>query len=193
MNERVPSPSVERYLRACSGFTRSVSAGDGHWHRPSPCTGWDARDVVEHVIGFHDVLILRPLGAKPERPPDDPVRRWSVTDEALRDVLTRRELSDGVIDVPAIGSLPASQLDLGRLLPVLTQDVLVHTWDLAKAVGADDRLDAELCARYARRLPEDPAALARSGLFEPAVPAPPAADAQARLLAGLGRDPGWAG
>jgi hypothetical protein len=31
------------------------------------------------------------------------------------------------------------------------QDVLVHTWDLARAVGGDDRLDSDLCERYARR------------------------------------------
>ena len=27
------------------------------------------------------------------------------------------------------------------MMPNLTRDVLVHTWDLARAVGADDRLD----------------------------------------------------
>jgi hypothetical protein len=35
--------------------------------------------VLEHVIGFHDVLLLRPLGLKPDRPRDDTQRRWELT------------------------------------------------------------------------------------------------------------------
>jgi hypothetical protein len=33
-------------------------------------------------------------------------------------------------------------------MPNLTRDVLVHTWDLARAVGADDRLDADWCELF---------------------------------------------
>ena len=36
-----------------------TGTGDGRWDRPSPCADWDARGVVEHVIGFHEVLVLR--------------------------------------------------------------------------------------------------------------------------------------
>ena len=39
--------------------------------------------MLEHVIGFHDVLLLRPLGLKPERPRDDPQIRWELTYGAL--------------------------------------------------------------------------------------------------------------
>jgi hypothetical protein len=38
---------------------------------------------LEHVIGFHDVLLLRPLDAKPQRPKGDPVGRWIATVRAL--------------------------------------------------------------------------------------------------------------
>ena len=30
------------------------------WRRRSLCPVWDARGVLEHVIGFHKVLLLRP-------------------------------------------------------------------------------------------------------------------------------------
>src|SRR5438309_807141 len=53
------------------------------WSRPSPCAGWTARDVVEHVIGFHEVLVLRPLGVKVERPREGPAARWRATERAL--------------------------------------------------------------------------------------------------------------
>jgi len=73
----------------------------------------------------------------------------------------------------------------------LTQDVVVHTWDLARAVGGDERLDSDLCEHYASRLPDDPQTLAASGMFGPAVAVPSDADPQTRLLARLGRNPSW--
>jgi hypothetical protein len=57
-----------RHLQVCQRFTEAVASAAGKWERPSPCECWDARGVVEHVIGFHDVLLLRPIGAKPQRP-----------------------------------------------------------------------------------------------------------------------------
>ena len=53
---RTPPPGVRR-LRA--GRPRGPAE---RWSAPTPCTEWTARDVVEHVIGFHDFLLLRPLG-----------------------------------------------------------------------------------------------------------------------------------
>ncbi len=131
------------------------------------------------------------MGAKPERPRDDPATRWRVTVDALQSLLSRPGLFEGPVDVPAVGSNPATQLDAGPLVVVLTQDVLVHTWDLARSVGADDRLDEDLCALFLERLPHDPAALAASGMFHLPVDASADTDPQTQLLARLGRDPNW--
>lgn len=183
--------AAHRHLAACRRFTAAVVAADGRWDRPSPCTDWNARAVVEHVIGFHDVLLLRPMGAKPDRPRDDPARRWSLTVDALARVFEQPGLFDGPVDVPAVGARPATVVDARALVPMLTVEVLVHTWDLARAVGAPDDLDPQLCGRALARLPADDAALARSGMYEPPVLASDGADAQTRLLAALGRDPSW--
>jgi hypothetical protein len=48
------------HRRACDGFTEIVAGAGGRWDRQSPCTEWDARGVLEHVIGFHDALLLVP-------------------------------------------------------------------------------------------------------------------------------------
>lgn len=180
-----------RHLRVCGRFGEVVGAGEGRWSAPSPCESWSARDVVEHVIGFHDVLLLRPLGAKPSRPRDDVAERWRLTYEALDRVLARADVLAGTVDVPAVANNPPTRLDARRILPMLTQDVLVHTWDLARAVGADDRLDPEQCAHFYGRLPADPDALVAAGKFAPPVSVGPDADVEARLLARLGRDPTW--
>ena len=180
-----------RHLRACRRFGQAVAAASGRWSAPSPCTEWDARGVVEHVIGFHDVLLLRPMGAKPERPKGDPAERWEITLAALVSLFGRPGLFDGPIDVPAVGNNPPTRIEATPLVGLLSQDVLIHTWDLARAVGADDRLDPDLSAYLTDRLPEDPTAQVRSGMFAPPLDPPPGADPQVILLSRLGRDVGW--
>ena len=181
----------ELHLAVCRRFGCAVLAAEGKWDRRSPCAGWQARDVLEHVIGFHDVLLLRPLGRKPQRPRADPQQRWQLTYRQLEQALGDRELFERVVSVPAVQKNPATQLDAGKLLPRLTQDVLVHTWDLARAVGADDTLDPAWCAVFLAQLPTDPDALKASGMFAAPVAVPEDADTQSRLLGRLGRDPSW--
>jgi uncharacterized protein (TIGR03086 family) len=182
---------ADLHLAVCRRFGDVVRSADGRWQRPSPCDGWSASDVLEHVIGFHDVLLLRPLGLKPDRPHDDPQRRWELTFDRVRQALANAGVFRRVIEVPAVGMNQATQLDLGELLPRLTQDVLVHAWDLARAIGDDDRLDPQWCAVFLDRLPADPDALSSSGMFAAPIAVDDTADPQSRLLARLGRDPSW--
>jgi uncharacterized protein (TIGR03086 family) len=181
----------QRHVTVCAGFSRVVASTLGRWDWPSPCQGWSARDVVEHVIGFHDALLLRPLGAKPDRPRDDPLRRWSLTVDAMAELFDRPGLFEATIGVPAVGNNARSQIDARQLVPMLTQDVFIHTWDLARTVGAGDRLDERLCLVYLERLPADDR-LVRSGMFGAPIEVPSSADLQSQLLARLGRDPSWA-
>jgi uncharacterized protein (TIGR03086 family) len=179
------------HLAVCRRFGEAVQSADGNWDRPSPCRDWAARDVLEHVIGFHDTLLLQPLGLQPDRPGDDPQQRWQTTLEGLCAAFAREELFEGELAVPAVGTHPATRLDAGVLVPKLTRDVLVHTWDLARAVGADDRLDERWCAMCYERLPDDPTELTATGMFAAPVVLDDGADIQSRLLARLGRDPSW--
>jgi uncharacterized protein (TIGR03086 family) len=183
---------IDRHLRICRMFGDEVTVVGGRWGSPSPCTGWDARAVLEHVIGFHDVVLLSPLGAKPHRPKDDPVVRWTVTVQALDRLFKRRpDLFDGLVDLPAIRNNPATQIDGIRLVSALSLDVLIHTWDLAQAAGHDIVLDPGLCASFLSGLPADTTALSESGMYDEPREVPAGADAQTELLARLGRDPGW--
>ena len=182
---------ADRHRQLCKAFGDEVSAVGDHWQAQSPCSDWDARGVLEHVIGFHDVLLLRPFGAKPHRPTDDPVGRWAATFAALDLVLSRPGLFDGVIDVPAVGNNPPSQVDAARIVPLLSLDVLVHTWDLGRAAGHEVTLDPDLCRKFLEGLPSDDAVLSRTGMYDSPRPVPARSDAQAELLARLGRDPDW--
>ena len=182
----------ERHLAVCRRFGESVRAANGKWDRPSPCEAWDARGVLEHVIGFHDVLLLRPLGLKPDRPRNDPQIRWELTCAALEQAFeSGRRLFERAVDIPELQGNPATRLDARALMPNLTRDVLVHTWDLARAVGADDRLDTGWCEDFYAALSSDPAALSGSEMFEAPVAIGSHADTQSKLLARLGRNPSW--
>jgi uncharacterized protein (TIGR03086 family) len=183
---------AERHLAVCRRFGEAARAASGKWDRRSPCEAWDARGVLEHVIGFHDVLLLRPLGLKPDRPRDDPQVRWELTYRQLEKAFEPgRRLLERVVEVPELQGNQASQLDAQALLPNLTRDVLVHTWDLARAVGADDRLDAQWCELFYTALPSDPEALSMSGMFHAPVAVSEQTDVQSKLLARLGRNPSW--
>ncbi|EID17349.1 hypothetical protein MXEN_01332 [Mycobacterium xenopi RIVM700367] len=190
MTER-DATAAELHLAVCRRFGDAVRAADGKWQRPSPCEGWNARDVVEHVIGFHDALLLRPLGLKPERPRTDPRRRWELTFDRLPVAFGPSQVLRRVVEVSAVGNNPAARREVKTLMPRLSQDVLVHTWDLARAVGADDRLDPDWCALFFEQLPSDPDALSASGMFAAPVAVGDDADIQSRHLARLGRDPAW--
>ena len=163
--------AITNHRNACAAFSAIVARGDGHWSNQSPCPDWDARGVVEHVIGFHDELLLGPTGITPMRPQDDPIARWALTVSAI----------DAAMDV-------ASSNDL---LPALTAEVLAHTWDLAEAIGVDPQLDTELCEVSYDFMRANEEQMRASGLFGSAAPVPHDADAASQLVAFLGRDPEW--
>lgn len=161
----------ERHRRALAGFGHVVAEVGDRWSAPSPCSEWDARGVLEHVIGFHEVLVLRPLGVRANRPKDDPVGRWAATHVAIGRALDS-ELGD----------------DMQNLLPALTTDVLIHTWDLARAAGVDGTLDPEL-SRWAYDAVLRHPVPDGSEMFGPPVAVPAGADLQTKLLAACGRRP----
>jgi uncharacterized protein (TIGR03086 family) len=180
---------IERHGRAVAGFTAVVERVPAErWDRPTPCAEWDARAVVEHVIGFHEFLLLRPLGVRAHRPRSGPEARWLATEAAIRGVLAEPErLADDAEYFDGVRRPPA------EVLAALAADTLIHTWDLARAVGAPARLDPELCALSYRELAGSGAPGDRSDLFGPAVAVPSRADVEDRLLGLTGRDPGWRG
>ena len=68
-------------------------------------------------------------------------------------------------------------------------DVLIHTWDLARACGLDETLDPAEVARMFEGIHEFDAILRESGHYGPKVEVAADADVQTRLIAFLGREP----
>jgi uncharacterized protein (TIGR03086 family) len=102
-----------------------------------------------------------------------------------------------LLDDPATAGLTLSNRHIGAF-PVdraidqfYTSDVFMHSWDLARATGQDDRLDARFCALLLAGMEPLEHVIRSSGQYGPRVPVPDDADAQTRLLGFIGRDPHW--
>jgi uncharacterized protein (TIGR03086 family) len=179
------------YTTVLDGFERVLREvpADG-WEGASPCEGWAARDVAGHVIGGVHMLGMLATGTTPpaERPSDremagdDPVASWRAARAATTAALTPEAL-ERVVPGP-VGDLPLMIL----IEQFMTGEMLVHTWDLARAAGVDVELDPALVEdTFARWEPIDSAGMRSPGVFGPALPAPEGASRQDQLMAFLGR------
>lgn len=179
---------AERYRRLAAGFTRRVEqVPDPAWDNPAPCEGWLARDVVRHLVEWVPAFLSGHAGlVLPPGPPvdEDPAGAWRALDSGLQ----------AVLDDPALAGrehdLPMGRMPLGAAVDMIVSgDLLIHTWDLARATGLDEELDAaEVHRMYAGIEPMD-GALRESGHYGPRVPVADDASEQERLLAFTGRRP----
>jgi uncharacterized protein (TIGR03086 family) len=118
---------------------------------------------------------------------DDPVAAWGHVRAALQSGLDDPEVAGRTMQFGPAGEHTV----VAAVDRFVTPDVLVHTWDLARATGQDDTLDAELSASVLDGFVMMGDALVASGHFGPAVPVAADAPVHVRLVAASGRDPGW--
>ena len=180
--------AAEHRVIAGAFTDRVTSVSD--WDAPAPVEGWLARDVVRHLVTwFPEFLssgsgVLLPMGPSVD---DDPVAAWQTQYVAVQAVLDDPARASTMLQNSHIGAM-SLELAISRFY---TADVFMHTWDLARSTGQDDRLDPVRCAQmYDGMQPMDDI-LRSSGQFGPRVLVPDDADAQTRLLGFIGRDPGW--
>jgi uncharacterized protein (TIGR03086 family) len=175
-----------RYRRAADAFDERVAevTADG-WDAPTPCDGWVARDVVRHLVEWVPAVLARggvEFATIPSAD-DDPVAAWRALDAGIDAALTGPAIASREFDVGPPGTMTVAQaVDM-----LVTGDLLVHTWDLARATGLDEHLDADLVHGMADALAGMGDALAASGHYKPAVEVPDDADEQVRMLALTGR------
>jgi len=172
------SESTDRFQSVLSAFDARVQATPADaWGKPAPCEGWVARDVVAHVANnLRGFTGMDPVGAD-----DEILGAWNASRDAIVGLATTGDLST-VVQGP-FGPMPVEQI-LGQ---IISMDVLVHTWDLARAVGGDERLDpAVVSGAYSSLKPLD-AMIRQPGFFAPKVEPPAGADEQTEFLCFLGR------
>lgn len=180
------SDVLDRYRALANDFSRRVEAagGAGSWGRPSPCDEWTARDVVAHVIWVHRYF-LELLDGEPgaSASDDDVVQGWAGARTAVESALADPDRSRRPLETP-FGTMPYEAF-VGQFM---SMDLLVHTWDLSRATGQDERLDADAVATYYEAFRPMDAKLRGPGFYKAKVTPAPGADLQTQFLCFLGRD-----
>ena len=183
--------------RAVEEFGRRVRAtppaGDAMWSRPTPCAEWDVRDLVGHLVG--ELRWMPPLlegrtiaevgGALDgDLLGADPHAAWDGAVTEVDAALSAPGVLDRTVHL-SYGDRPAADY-----VAEVTSDLTVHSWDLARGIGADDRIDPHLVERAHARVAPMAKEIGESGMFGTPVDVGDDADLQTRLLAVVGRDAG---
>ncbi|HEY7042674.1 MAG TPA: TIGR03086 family metal-binding protein [Nocardioidaceae bacterium] len=175
-----------RFARLAATMTDRISAvDDGAWENPSPCQGWTARDLVQHLVdtyGMFGGFVDQQLTPGSEVA-EDPLGAWISARDQMQAWLDDPAVAKR--EVQGVSGTTTFEASVNRFICF---DLLVHGWDLAKATGQDTTIDpAELSNLWA-----DTEAfgdnIRTGGVCGPELPAPEDATEQERLLAFLGRD-----
>jgi uncharacterized protein (TIGR03086 family) len=157
---------------------------------PTPCAGWSLADLLAHMIGQHlgFAAAVRDGAAPREAYAPRPFTRdlWERSAAALADAFAHADLSGEVVLVEIAPEARPVAFAVGAQL----LDTVVHTWDVARALGEPYVPSAELVAAVARGaavVPDDERRRRPGAAFAPAL-ADGGSDWE-RTLARLGRDP----
>ena len=147
---------------------------------PTPCSEWNVSSLLEHMAGGAGYLMdAIGVAAGGTVWPDPAAVHECVVALRRPGMLERRCMS------PAGFEWSVAEATAGTAM-----DQLIHTWDLAVAIGGDRALDADVVeAVVAMFLPQMPEIGRRAGLVGPEVTVPAGASAQSRLLGAMGRNP----
>ena len=181
---------VEMHQRTTDNFIRLVNeVGSGQWAARTPCTDWDVRALVNHVVGEERWTVplmegrtIAEVGDSLDGDllGDDPVGAATAAARAAKSAANRP------IDTV---QLSYGEEDSSEYLRQLTADYLVHGWDLAAAIGTDAQLDPEVVDEVATWFGEREEIYRSSGAIADRVEGfTEPADV---LIGAFGRDPRW--
>ncbi|MET9517529.1 TIGR03086 family metal-binding protein [Streptomyces sp. NPDC002994] len=184
------NPLLTRHSEALALFGGHVHAvRENQWQAPTPCTDWSVRDLVNHLTV--EQLWVPPLVTEQRTIDevdiegdvlgDDPVAVWDRAAADAREALAAPGALERTVE------LSYGQTTCAAYCAQMVSDLVVHAWDLARAIGADERLPEDLVNFTVREVGPYSADLEKSGLFAAPVEPPPGADVQTKLLALLGR------
>ncbi|MDR3650320.1 MAG: TIGR03086 family metal-binding protein [Acidimicrobiales bacterium] len=173
---------------------RVAGIAPAQWDLPTPCTHWRVTDLVVHLIEGSRMALRLLQGASAS----EARRAFGVAhgsdlpselDVALAEELAAFEGPDALtmtVHHPAAGDVPGA-----TLIGFRTGDYLLHSWDLARATGGDERLPQGLVAAVWEDLQPMVPFIGDIGVFGsgPSGTVAPDAPLQQRLLDLTGRRP----
>lgn len=164
-----------------------------HWRRPTPCTEWDIRALVNHVIGGCRRYTMLLHGASADETEalkqldhigGDHCGSYAAAANEMMAAFAEPGALDRTVHHPA-GDRPGAVLAGMRVV-----DFSVHAWDLARSIEADETMDVELVQWMLPLLSAMGPSLSSGGYFrDPGGDAPASASLQEQLLHLTGRTP----
>lgn len=185
---------VTTYRRSVEFWKDTVREVSGEWDAPTPCTDWNVRALVNHVVGedrwtkpLVDGMTIAEVGDALDGDllGDDPKpAAMAAADEAISAVAER---------LPAGGKVHLSygEEDIEEYISQLVADHLIHGWDLAAATGQQRELDSELVAEVAAWFRNREEIYRSSGAIAARPQSTSSSNPQADLLIAFGRNPDW--
>jgi uncharacterized protein (TIGR03086 family) len=184
------APIVDDLARASAVMSDLIDriAAD-QWTAPTPCTEWNVRDVVNHLVGLNLVFVAMLEGSPvPERGTDrlgaDPAGAYRQSAAALQAAVV-----PGVLERSQ--STPLGVATGAERLRWRIADLLVHGWDLGQATATlaelPDDLVEQALAFVRAQLPSQP----RTGRFDDPQPISASAPVIDQLVAFTGRPVPW--
>ena len=185
---------VELHGRCGRRFAALVAGvGVEQWHDGTPCSEWDVRTLVHHLL--YEQRWVPPMF--------DGMPIEQVGDRFEGDLLGANAsawpglLASSIEEAHAVVAQPGTlyrtvQLSFGdatahEYVLQLTADLAIHAWDLARATGQDSMLDPGAVALLLPWTEANASLLAESGMFGPPIDADAGAPDAVRLLGLLGR------
>jgi uncharacterized protein (TIGR03086 family) len=190
----VENDLVELHGRCGQRFAALVAGvGSEQWHDDTPCSEWDVRTLVHHLLyeqrwvpAMFEGLTMEDIGDRFEGDlMGDNTSAWPEL------------LASSIDDAHAVVAQPDAlkrtvHLSFGNTsgeeyVTQLTADLAIHAWDLARATGQDDALDPDAIALLLPWTEANADLLTASGMFGSRIETAPDSLADIRLLGLLGR------
>ena len=185
---------VELHGRCGRRFAALVAGvGLQQWHDGTPCSEWDVRTLVHHLLyeqrwvpPLLEGLTIEQVGGRFE---GDLLGQ----DATAWPGLLASSIEEAHASVARSGALDRTvHLSFGdasgqEYVLQMTIDLAIHGWDLARAIGQDDTLDPDAVALLLPWTEANADLVAESGVFGPRIDSGPDAPDDVRLLGLLGR------
>lgn len=179
--------------RAAAHFGKLLdNVTEGQWTDGTPCTDWDVRALADHVIVGNNFFAAAARGEKASFDqlagdlPEDRKVAFAESAKLTAEAFAADGVNDRMFELP-FGTLPA-QAAIG----IHFVDIVVHSWDLARATGQPPEVPQDLVEQawnITQLFPDTPDLRGPGGPFGPKVDVPADAPALDRLVAFLGRHP----
>ncbi len=154
-----------------------AQVGDADWDKPTPCSEWTVRDLVEHTMSWQ-ARGSAVFGAEVGDDAD-----WATVRPAMQSALSDPANLEG--NAEQFGGTPKQ-----AVAGLVTADLLIHSWDLARAIDADATLPEPAVQATLMGLQRMPEPMLRSErFFAAAVEVPDDASPQDQLIGFVGRQP----